>query len=208
MLEKTQYSQGKKRFKNNTFSSQEWSAPTMVSPNEIESLIASMQLVGRTIKGLRIIGLSYFHTKDWIEEHAYNSLPEDMPEEKKQEYSNFDRISESLEFIRYVHIDEPFLIKFTDENTFEIDTPQAPGYRISMNCLPWDIQGSTNNIDVSILFAPVLNQKIIEVEITKKASILPLCFFALLTKITPHEKLLNELFYGSKTVLGFVLMVG
>ena len=58
MLEKTIYSQGKNQYKDNTFCSQEWSAPIMVSPTEIEARISEMKLVGRTISSVRIMGLS------------------------------------------------------------------------------------------------------------------------------------------------------
>lgn len=170
MLEKTIYSKGQNQFKDNTFCSQEWSAPIMVAPNEIMERISAMNLVGRTIQNVRIIGLSYWHTEEWIEDSAYNALPEDMPEEEKQERSNYENVSDDLEFARFAHIDEPFLIKFSDGDVFEIDTPQTPEYRFSLNCVPWDISTNTriNNIDAMILFEPVLNQKIVEVEVTKE----------------------------------------
>ena len=170
MLEKTIYSQGKNQYKDNTFCSQEWSAPIMVSPTEIEERISEMKLVGRTLSAVRIMGLSFWHTEDWIEDAAYNELPADMPEEERQEKSNYANVSDDLEFARFAHIDEPFLIKFTDGDVFEIDTPQTPEYRFSLNCVPWNIHTNTriNNVDAMILFAPALNQKIVEVEITKE----------------------------------------
>ena len=63
MLEKTIYSQGKNQYKNNTFCSQEWSAPIMVSPTEIEARIFEMKLVGRTISAVRIMCLKLTHRK-------------------------------------------------------------------------------------------------------------------------------------------------
>lgn len=170
VLEKTIYSDGNNQFKDNIFCSQEWSAPTMVAPNEIIERISAMNLVGRTIQNVRIIGLSYWHTEEWIEDRAYNALPEEMSEEEKQELSNYENVSDDLEFARFVHIDEPFLIQFTDGDVFEIDTPQTPEYRFSLNCVPWNIYTSRriNNIDAAILFEPVLNKKIVEIEVTKK----------------------------------------
>lgn len=170
MLEKTIWSNGKDLFENNIFDSREWSAPIMVSPNEIEERIRAMNLVGRQIESVRVMGLSFWHTEDWIEDSAYNSLPEEMPEEEKQRKSDYANISDDLILARFAHIDEPFLIKFTDGEVFEIDTPQTPEYRFSMNCIPWDIKTNTrtNNLDATILFAPFLNRKIIEVEITKE----------------------------------------
>ena len=49
MAEKTIISNGKNNFKNYTFSSSEWSVPTMVSVEEIKSRIGSFNLVGRRI---------------------------------------------------------------------------------------------------------------------------------------------------------------
>ncbi len=170
MLEKTIWSNGKDLFENNIFDSREWSAPTMVSPNEIEKRIRRMNLVGRQIESIRVMGLSFWHTEDWIEDSAYNSLPEEMTEDEKQLKSDYANISDDLILARFAHIDEPFLIKFTDGDVFEIDTPQTPEYRFSMNCIPWDIKTNTrtNNLDATILFAPFLNRKIVEVEITKE----------------------------------------
>ena len=58
MIKNTIISNGKNNFKNYIFSSSEWSAPTMVSAEEIKNRISSFNLVGRKIKALRMIGLS------------------------------------------------------------------------------------------------------------------------------------------------------
>ena len=58
MLEKTYYSNGKNKFEDYTFSSQEWSAPSMVSPGEIRKMISSFKLEGQKIMKLRMIGFS------------------------------------------------------------------------------------------------------------------------------------------------------
>ena len=108
MLEKTVLSDGKNQFEDNMFNSREWSAPIMVSPNEIEERIRGMNLVGREIEGVRIMGLSYWHTEDWIEDSAYNAFPEDMSEEEKQLKSDYANISDDLMLARFAHVDEPF----------------------------------------------------------------------------------------------------
>ena len=63
MISNTIYSKGRDNFKGYTFSAREWSAPTMVSPKEIRERIDSFALCGRKIKRMRLIGLSYFHTR-------------------------------------------------------------------------------------------------------------------------------------------------
>lgn len=166
MISNTIYSKGRDDFKDYTFSAREWSAPTMVSPKEIRERIDSFALCGRKIKRMRLIGLSYFHTRDWVEEAAYRQV-EHLPEEERQLKSNYPTIDPTMQFSRYAQIDEPFLIEFEDGDVFEIDTPQDPEFRMSMNCIPWWIGAGTNqpNVEADILFSPCIGQKIVSVEV-------------------------------------------
>ena len=78
MLKKTYYSNGKNKFEDYIFSSQEWSAPAMVAPGEIRKRISSFKLEGRKIRKLRMIGLSYMLTRDWMHKLVWwrkESLP-------------------------------------------------------------------------------------------------------------------------------------
>ena len=119
---------------------------------------------------MRIFGLSYWHTEEMIEDSAYNALPKSLSEEERQCQSDFNNISDDLQLVRHAIIDEPFMIKFTDGDIFEIDTPQEPEYSFSMNCIPWDIKSGhqRNNIDASVFFAPFLGKKIVDIEISKE----------------------------------------
>lgn len=166
MFTDTIYSNGKNEFKDYKFSSAEWSAPTMVSVEEIKKRINGYNLVGRKIKELRMIGLSYFLTRDWIENSAYNAL-KDIPEEERKIKSDYHNINPNLKLLRYSQIDEPFLIKFEDEDIFEIDTPQEAEYRFSMNCIPWSIDAGTNspNVEAKVLFKPCIGKKIVDVAV-------------------------------------------
>ena len=66
----------------------------------------------------------------------------------KQKFSNYDSIPDELQYLRFAEIDEPLLIKFEDEtesrsifydgDIFEIDTPQQPEFRMSMNSMGWN----------------------------------------------------------------------
>ncbi len=167
MINETIIGNGKNEFKDYTFSSSEWSAPTMVSAEEIKNRLNSFNLIGRRIKDLRMIGLSYFLTRNWIEDAAYNALPDEMPEAERQLKSNYDNISSALKLSRYSQIDEPLLVKFEDDDIFEIDTPQQPEYRFSMNCIPWFIEAGTNvpNVEANILLAPCIGKKIVDVAV-------------------------------------------
>ncbi len=166
MLTNTLISRGENNFKNFVFSSREWSAPTMVSPEEIRELIRQSHLVGRRVKRIKMIGLSYFLTRDCIEDSAYEQLAQ-YEEEERQKCSNYKNIDPSIELMRTSLIDEPLLIEFEDGDVFEIDTPQQPEFRISMNCIPWSIKAGTNqpNVDANILFSPCHRQSITSVEL-------------------------------------------
>lgn len=166
MLQETYYSTGKNDFNDDTFSSQEWSAPSMVDPDEIKTLIASFKLEGRKISSMRFIGLCYDHTREIIEEHAY-SIQKQLDEEDLQNQPKYENIPPNLPFDRAVEIDEPLLIEFEDGDVFEIETPQDPEFRFSMNCIPWDIGAGINhpNLDANIIFAPCIDKKIIAVEV-------------------------------------------
>ncbi|MGN0554706.1 MAG: hypothetical protein ACI4LI_02280 [Candidatus Fimenecus sp.] len=167
MENQTIRSNGKNRFQDYTFSALEWSAPTMASAEEIKSRLDNFCLAGRKITELRMIGLNYALTRDWIEESAYNALPEDLPDAARRVQSDYEHISPALEFPRSAGIDEPLLIRFEDDDVFEITTPREPTYRFSMNCIPWFIDAGTNmpNVDANILFAPCIGKRITEVAV-------------------------------------------
>lgn len=169
MISNTIYSKGRDQFKDDTFSSREWSAPTMVSPEEIRERIDSFALCGRKIKRMKLIGFSYYHTRDWVEEAAYRQV-EHLPEEERQRKSNYQTIDSDMQFYRYAETDEPILIEFEDGAIFEIDTPQDPEFRMSMNCIPWWINAGTNqpNIEADILFSPCVGQIIKSVEVNTR----------------------------------------
>lgn len=176
MLEQTLYHNGNNNFEDNTFSAREWSAPTMVDVAEITERVNSFNLVGRKIKDIRFVGHCYNLTREWLEERAYSSL-EGLPEETRQNRSEYANISPDTLYQRFAEIDEPLLIKFEDETNsdslfydgdiFEIDTPQQPEFRFSMNCIPWWIDAGTNaqNVEANRLFSPCIGHCITNVEI-------------------------------------------
>ena len=153
-------------FTNNTFSGKEWSAPMLEHIGEIKNELEKMNLVGRQIKKMKMIGLSYYLTRDWIESAAYNMLPH-LSEDERQKMSDYKSISPDMKFSRYSEIDEPFLIEFDDGDVFEIDTPEDTCYRFSMNSIPWHIEAGTNlpNADANKLFSVCIGKKIVELEV-------------------------------------------
>lgn len=178
----TIYTNGNNIFENNKMSWKNWSAPIMKKPQEIKEYIQKFNLVGRKIKRLKMVGLSYFLTRDWIEEAAYNSYTDDMDEDERQRLSEYNNISGDLQFSRCSILDEPLLIEFEDGERFEIEFPQEAEVKCSMNCIPWNIEAGVNlpNVDANVLFSPCLEKIIEKVEVK--------------TYITDKEPLTSNLF--------------
>ena len=203
MISNTIYSKGRDNFKGYTFSAREWSAPTMVSPKEIRERIDSFALCGRKIKRMRLIGLSYFHTRDWVEEAAYRQV-EHLPEEERQRKSNYSTIDPTMQFSRYAQIDEPFLIEFEDGGIFEVDTPQDPEFRMSMNCIPWWIKAGTNqpNVEADILFSPCVGQEIVSVEVNTRITDKDPMFFCAFNEPPYQRELVSNVTLRLRNGLG------
>lgn len=181
-------------FVDNEFSMQEWSAATVVSPKEIMACLDKFHLVGRVIKEMKFVGLCYNLRRDWIEETAYNGL-ENLDEDRRQEKSAYDSISPDTQYLRWAEIDEPFLIRFEDGDTLEIDMHLPCRYRFSLNCIPWEIDAGTNlpNADAGVLFAPAIGHGITNIEAkTIRGS-------------TPAEEHLREHPYAASSQLVFHL---
>ncbi len=166
MLQKTYYTSWKNNFSGGTFNSEEWSAPYMVDPKEIKTLIDSFHLEGRTIKRIKFIGMDYSHSRHFMEDAAYRQLKQ-YDEDERQRLSEYDNIAPETTYGRYAELDEPFLIWFEDNNVFEIDTPQDPEFRLSMNCIPWYIGEGCNvcNVDAEVLFSNCIGKTIQSVEV-------------------------------------------
>ncbi len=156
----------KDRFTDNEFNAKEWSAPVMSDPEEIRDRLDSMDLVGRKIETLRFVGMDYIHTQDHLEEYAYNSLSQ-LEEDERQRLSDYDLIDSGVLLGRCAEIDEPLQIGFEDKDSFEIDTPQDPEFRFSLNYIPWHICEGTNlrNVDADMLFSPCIGKTIKSVEV-------------------------------------------
>ncbi len=65
MLMETKYSDGKDEFEDYVFDRNEWSAPTMVSPDEIKERIKSFKLEGREIQDMRFVGVFHINFRQY-----------------------------------------------------------------------------------------------------------------------------------------------
>ncbi|WP_024865655.1 hypothetical protein [Butyrivibrio sp. FCS014] len=166
MLDGTYYTNGKNIFADDKFDNSEWSAPYMVDKAEIAATIKNLNLNGRVIRDIRFVSHAYNLVRHWVEDCAYNRL-ENLSEEERQQKSEYHNIPLDLPFLRYAKLDEPLLIEFDDHDHLEIDAPQEPEFRISMNCIPWDIEPGCNslNAEASIIFDSCIGKRIDRVEV-------------------------------------------
>lgn len=168
MLQGTYFSNANNEFKNNEFSDDQWSAPYMDDKDEISDLMKSFKLEGRKIKDLHFVAYAYNLSRRWIEEYVFNSL-EGGSEADRQKYSEYSNITPNFPFLRYAEIDEPLLIKFEDEDRFEISASRESIFRMSMNCIPWGIDpdpgGNEYNAEASVVFDTCIGKIIDRVEV-------------------------------------------
>ncbi len=182
-------SDGRDRFVENTFRGSEWSAPILETPDEVESYIRQFHLVGRKIKDIRMVGHSYLHSRDDVEEYVYAHLAES--EDKRASCVEYMSIADDYPFQRSIESDEPLLVKFEDEDVFEIDAPQEPEFCMSMNCIPWGIYAGTNypNCNAAVIFAPCIGRTVVSVKVdTYEAEKHPMYF----TPLGNGQKRLTE----------------
>ena len=153
-------------FKDGVFSYRDWSAEVVTEPQEIRAQIDSFALIGRKIKRMQMIGLSYMHQRYSVESVAYGQLMH-LSEEERWRKSSYHNIDDKIVFNRYTEVDEPFMIEFEDGDVFEIDIPQEEEFRMSMNRIPWDIEHGVNapNLDADVLFSPCIGRTIVRVEL-------------------------------------------
>lgn len=164
MLRGTRYSNGTNQYRHNCFDNHEWSAPTMVTPYEMKKRIDSFHLVGKKVVDVRVFDHCYNFTRECIEEWAYNNC-RNLSEEERQLEFEYDFIDDELLYDRWMEIDSPLLIRFEDGDTLEIDVPQVPELRISMNCINFWINDEGANADASKIFAPNIGGRIVDVKL-------------------------------------------
>jgi len=155
-------------FSTGEFSWGEWTALKFTAADELRKHIDSLNLIGRKIEYLRMIGLSYMHTREWVEESAFCHYDKILDnEDEVRRLSDYENIDPDLMYDRYAQIDEPFLIGFEDGDNLELISPVEGSFMISMNHIPWGIKAGTNlpNEDADVLFSDCIGQVITGIEI-------------------------------------------
>ena len=139
----------------------------LTSYKDIKGKIDSYNLIGRAIKDIRVVGYSYWHSREFVELTEYhNLLDKGISKEEAEEESKYENIKDDSLHPRYMEIDEPILFRFEDGDELGIEAIMDDKYRIFMNAISWDATSSVNerNADATIIFSPCIGSKIIGVE--------------------------------------------
>lgn len=140
-------------FENEKFSLQEWSAKYLSSYDDIKRELDNLNLIGRKIKNIKILGMDYLHREDAIENFIYPA--------------EYDKIPPHFKFIRVIEIDEPILIEFENGDVLEVLAEIEPEFRISMNKIPFDTKAgiNKNNMIANVIFSNCIDKRISNIEI-------------------------------------------
>ncbi len=154
-------------FENNIFSSETWSADTLVSPRLIRNKLKTFSLIGRKIEDISFVGLCYNLSKDDLESQAWNTLRGCKDEKERRYKSRYENFDPELPIQMWAQIDEPMLVRFADGNTLEILVDYEREYRMSMNRIPWDIKYGCNqpNVDAKELFHNCIGRTVAGIEV-------------------------------------------
>ena len=142
----------------------------MIRLNDTEKIRETLQkveLCGRKIDEIWMKNDSCFHTKEGIEEIAYQRL-EKFPEEERQKKSEYGNIPANVMFERTAWTDGPIRIQVTGTespyNVLKIDAPMEGTFDIAWEkswCSSRGLGGG--NVDANVLFAPCIGHEIINV---------------------------------------------
>lgn len=110
-----------------TFGKQVWNVKETYKPQEIKEKIESFNLKGRVIKDIKAVGMDYAHGEVDVED-AVDYLFETYYPEALDDNSAYNMFIDDLPFRRYMEIDQPFIIKFDNNETFEIVADWSPYY--------------------------------------------------------------------------------
>ena len=124
-------------FEKGEFSGSVWSAPVIISPEELKNRLRGYRLEGRTIADIKLIGYCY--------SYAYHILESSVVIESDEYDENYDP---------------------EDGDVLELLEECDGEHRVSVNSIPWDIKAGINrpNVDAAVLFKDCIGRIITAVE--------------------------------------------
>lgn len=143
-------------------------AKNLSSYKEVEDYFVKLNLIGKTIKSVRIIGMDYFHSayrmgEWWLDYCDKHNIPLKLKSEDEIPDVNFSLVPDDLKEERIVELDEPIIIEFTDGQCLELLADEVDNIvAISFNEIPSNAKASINynNIDGNVIFSSCLGKKI------------------------------------------------
>ena len=142
-------------------------AARLSTDKQIKDFFSKLNIIGKKIKSIKILGRDYDHDRDGIENLAFLQLDKVLPEDQAREKSRIRKYSQNLMFYRIAEVDEPIVIELDDGRRLEIlileldNTIYADINKIPPNAT-WDINSA--NVDGNVMFSPCVGQTIKAVE--------------------------------------------
>lgn len=142
-------------------------ATHLATEKQIKDFFSKLNIIGKKIKSIKILGRDYAHDREGVEELAFLQLEKVLSEKQAKEKAEFSNIPKDLMFYRIAEVDEPIVIELNDGRRLEIlileldNTVYADVNKISPNAT-WDINPA--NVDGNVMFSPCVGQTIKAVE--------------------------------------------
>ena len=152
---------GKDQF-NGRFDFFEWSAPYYSKPKEVFTAVHELQITGKTIKAIRVIGTVSALGSDSEVCTILSEAGIDLSAVSWKDYAHLD----DVKLPWGVKACEPIQFIFEDDTTFEILPIGDGGARLAVNSIPVEITDGLNrsNLRPDIFFAEFVGQQMKEFE--------------------------------------------
>lgn len=143
---------------NGRFDSFEWSAPYYETPEEVLTAIRKLQITGKTIKDIRVIGTVFDKGLTSKVCTLLSDVGVDLRVNSWKEYPHLNDIKVPWE----VKACEPLQFVFDDNTTFEILPIGNGGARVATNTIPVEINDGLNrsNFKSNIFFADFIGRQL------------------------------------------------
>ena len=142
-----------------------WSAPFFARPEEVHFHLESLDLCGKTLREVRVIGGAFDigNVNGNILYHRVLQAGMEPADDFPASYPNLEKILVPQQ----VWLCEPIQSVFTDATTLEIQPIENGGARIGVNTIPLSITDGLNrsNLDAKIFFSEVCSEQLESFEV-------------------------------------------
>ncbi len=150
----------------NSFSSSEWSAPYCETPQELMERVDQLNLIGRTVEDIKVIGIGFNWTISHFDEYVEGELNSMDPLLRERIPDSDDLLPHGVLLDRFSEIDKPVLLLLDGGDVLAIDYHWGSSVRIDVNSIPFDSKtGRDSNFHANRLFREILGKKIADIEI-------------------------------------------